>query len=140
MSHFTVLVIGPEDEVESQLAPFQENNMGDCPAEYMEFNDMEDEFLEEYNNESTEKVLMPDGRTLSPWDDELKTGEKDESGIMGTRAMVLPPKAVKKEMPFKQLYKTFEEFVEGWHGHEERYAGEGRYGYHHNPNCKWDWQ
>jgi hypothetical protein len=35
MSHYTVLVIGPD--IERQLAPFQENNMGDCPREYMEF-------------------------------------------------------------------------------------------------------
>jgi len=35
MSHFTVLVIGanPED----QLSPFQENNMGDCPEEYLKY-------------------------------------------------------------------------------------------------------
>lgn len=35
MSHFTVLVIG--ENVDEELAPFQENNMGDCPPEYMKF-------------------------------------------------------------------------------------------------------
>lgn len=35
MSHFSVLVVG--DNVEAQLAPFQENNMSDCPREYMKF-------------------------------------------------------------------------------------------------------
>lgn len=35
MSHFTVLVVG--DDHEEALAPFQENNMGDCPEEYLEF-------------------------------------------------------------------------------------------------------
>lgn len=35
MSHFTVLVIG--ENPEEQLAPFQENNMGNCPREYMKF-------------------------------------------------------------------------------------------------------
>lgn len=35
MSHFTVLVIG--DNPEEQLAPFQENNMGDCPEEYLKY-------------------------------------------------------------------------------------------------------
>jgi hypothetical protein len=39
MSHFTVLVIG--DNPEAQLEPYQENNMGDCPKEYMTFNDIE---------------------------------------------------------------------------------------------------
>jgi hypothetical protein len=36
MSHCSVLVIG--DNPERQLAPYQENNMGDCPKEYLEFN------------------------------------------------------------------------------------------------------
>src|SRR5579859_6601454 len=40
MSHFTVLVIG--DNPEEQLAPFQENNMGDCPKEYMVFHEDDD--------------------------------------------------------------------------------------------------
>lgn len=35
MSHFTVLVIGKD--VEEKLAPFQENNMNDCPKEYLKF-------------------------------------------------------------------------------------------------------
>lgn len=35
MSHFTVMVIG--ENPEQQLAPYQENNMGDCPKEYMKF-------------------------------------------------------------------------------------------------------
>lgn len=35
MSHFTVLVIG--DNAEEQLAPFQENNMGNCPQELLKF-------------------------------------------------------------------------------------------------------
>ena len=37
MSHFTVMVIG--ENPEEQLAPYQENNMGDCPQEFLEFND-----------------------------------------------------------------------------------------------------
>lgn len=35
MSHFAVTVIG--NNVQEQLAPYQENNMGDCPQEYLEF-------------------------------------------------------------------------------------------------------
>lgn len=34
MSHYTVMVVG--DDIEKQLSPFQENNMGDCPEEYLE--------------------------------------------------------------------------------------------------------
>lgn len=35
MSHFAVMVVG--DDVDGQLAPFQENNMGDCPGKFLEF-------------------------------------------------------------------------------------------------------
>ena len=40
MSHFTVMVIG--EDFKGQLAPYQENNMGDCPEEYLEFVEDED--------------------------------------------------------------------------------------------------
>lgn len=35
MSHFTVMVIG--ESPEEQLAPFQENNMGDCPEQFLKY-------------------------------------------------------------------------------------------------------
>ncbi|GBQ91185.1 hypothetical protein AA23498_1109 [Acetobacter nitrogenifigens DSM 23921 = NBRC 105050] len=41
MSHFNVFVTG--EDIEEQLAPFQENNMGDCPPEYLTFCDCHDE-------------------------------------------------------------------------------------------------
>lgn len=37
MSHFTVAVFSDGSKtVEKLLAPYQENNMGDCPKEYLE--------------------------------------------------------------------------------------------------------
>lgn len=53
MSHFAVLVVG--ENPEQQLAPFQENNMEDCPQEYLSFYDVEDEYLEQYENEDVHK-------------------------------------------------------------------------------------
>lgn len=50
MSHFTVGVFtktGTMEEVEKLLAPFQENNMGDCPKEFLEFVEDEDFDLDE---------------------------------------------------------------------------------------------
>jgi len=44
MSHFTVAVICDHpDDIIKLLAPYQENNMGDCPMEFMEFNKHSDE-------------------------------------------------------------------------------------------------
>lgn len=37
MSHFCVLVVG--EDVKKQLAPYQENNMGDCPGEFQKLLD-----------------------------------------------------------------------------------------------------
>jgi hypothetical protein len=56
MSHFTVAVISnsPED-IENLLAPYQENNMGDCPEEFLAFNDLEDEYKKEYENEGRDE-------------------------------------------------------------------------------------
>lgn len=62
MSHFTVLVIW--EDIESSLAPFQENNMGNCPDEYLEFEteitkeefkEMSQEEKEETENDYEEK-------------------------------------------------------------------------------------
>lgn len=53
MSHFSVAVItttGLDQDVEKLLAPFQENNMGDCPKQYLEFVELKgDEIDEEYD-------------------------------------------------------------------------------------------
>jgi len=51
MSHFTVMVIGGDPE--GQLAPYQENNMGDCPSKHLEFVD-ETESLKENWEEMSE--------------------------------------------------------------------------------------
>lgn len=132
MSHFSVIVIG--DDVDEQLAPYQENNMGDCPKEYLEFHDMEPECREEYANGVTERVLMPDGRLLMKWDDEFR---KEGSFGVGTDTHEVPDHLTVVELPFSQLYPTFEQFMDDYHGY--RFDEEqGKFGYWENPNKKWD--
>lgn len=59
MSHFTVMVVVPPELLQKNgdtineavgqlMAPYQENNMGDCPEKFMEFNDVEDESRKEW--------------------------------------------------------------------------------------------
>lgn len=159
MSHYTVLVIG--EDVEQQLAPFQENNMGDCPSEFMEFVDFEDDCRREYHESSVERVVvtsawlekqkMPmaecenatwkhlqtaikEGETeffLAPWDDLFR--------VLGGGIHEAPPELERREKAFKDLYPTFESFMTQWHGHEHPDAQNGRYGYYENPNARWDW-
>ena len=62
MSHFTVLVIG--DDPDKQLAPYQENNMEDCPREFLEFHDKEKEFSEEFENGGKQNWYPKDYRSV----------------------------------------------------------------------------
>lgn len=133
MSHFTVLVIG--ENPEEQLAPFQENNMGDCPKEYLEFNNTEDEMKEEYENDTTEVIEVPGGKLVSKYDDSFYNTKKGSF----EREFALPKGCVLKTVPFTEMYKTFDEFAEDYHGYKERDSLTGKYGYWENPNAKWDW-
>jgi hypothetical protein len=49
--------------------------------------------------------------------------------------IVAPP----VDIPFKETYATFEEYMEDWSGHDERDNKTNRYGYWRNPQAKWDW-
>ncbi len=56
MSHFTVgvLVDRKGKKLEELLAPYQENNMGDCPKEYLKFNECRQDEIEEYKEHKDE--------------------------------------------------------------------------------------
>ena len=164
MSHFTVLVIG--DNPEEQLAPYQENNMGDCPKEYLEFKDLESEYLEEYEDGTEERFVDSQGNHYSRYDDIFyreptekeyreiciggtgHTGGKDGFSFTskewkdgkGYRPKVhfIPEGFRKEDIPNRQIYSSFEKYVEEWHGETEKDPATNRYGYWENPNAKWD--
>ncbi|RXI57262.1 hypothetical protein DP122_00325 [Clostridium tetani] len=56
MSHFTVGVLSNKngEDLKELLDPYQENNMGDCPKEYLEFNECDKEDIEEYEEYKNE--------------------------------------------------------------------------------------
>ena len=63
MSHFTVMVTGEEyEDAEKMLAPYQENNMGDCPEEFMEWVDETDQIKRDYVEGRTDMIRGPEGR------------------------------------------------------------------------------
>lgn len=80
MSHFSVLVIGKGiDEVEEALLPYKENNNGDTPQEYLEWNSVEDEYLNEYENDTRSEFYCDSnsswGKRISQKNyDKLKNG------------------------------------------------------------------
>lgn len=147
MSHFTVMLkITPErlarhngnveTAVAKMLAPFQENNMGDCPKEFLEFNDLEDEYREEYETEGTEMVRLADGSLAYSWDEQFRV--QGQIGIGGGTHRV-PDHLKKEHVPHKERFPTLEAYARDYHGSRGRDANKGRYGYWENPNKKWDW-
>lgn len=137
MSHFTVLVItNSVDELEQALAPFQENNMGNCPKQYMKFEDEEDGMMNDWMSGSVERVVMPDGRLLPSYAEEFRV--PGEFGI-GSGTHRVPENLPTRDVPLTELYPTFEAYCEDYCGYRERDQETGRYGRWENPNCKWDW-
>lgn len=131
MSHFAVLVIG--EDAEKQLEPF--NEQPEIGSPYLEFEDEEDENLQEYEEGSTEQVILHDGTMVSPYDERFRKIQDD--GF--SSSYEVPPELECRKVPFKEIYSTFEEFMKDWHCHQSRDETMGRYGYWRNPNAKWDW-
>ena len=159
MSHFTVAVITKGKPtyamIEHALAPYQENNMGDCPKQYLEFHSLSEEYREEYETGTTKRVKMQDGLLVYRWDDRLfdKVSKEDyeKAKAEGKKTVCSPnPYTYKVEkdlaeigaelvtIPFKELYPTFEEYLEEYHCAEKDEETQD-YGYWENPNAKWDW-
>lgn len=173
MSHFAVTVRISEEllvkhdgdydaALKEMLAPYQENNTGDCARQFMAFVDNEDEYLEKYNTGTDEWI------DLGPADDVSKTGEiahadavisstecvwngrrlvrswhemfRSQGTIgVGSHTHQVPDSAAKISIPYNKLHASFKEFVADYYGVEERDSEKGRYGYWENPNKKWDW-
>lgn len=130
--HFTVLVIG--DNYEKQLAPYQENNMDDCPKEYMKFFPADEEYAEEYETGTDTRIKMPDGRLLKNSDKEFHVKESDNC-----TKIVVPEELERVEVPLKEIYPTFDDFCVQYLGYKKKDPETGKYGYWENPNRKWDW-
>lgn len=121
MSHFTVAVFSDGNKtIEELLAPYQENNMDDCPKEFLKFNDVTDEHLKQYENDGTEMARDINGELKYKWD----IPEDQQNEII--------------YMKHKDKYKTFDEFMLDYCGYEKD-EKTNTYGYWGNPNAEWDW-
>lgn len=158
MSHFTVAVFSDGTKsVEELLAPYQENNMGDCPKKYLKFISESEENRKIWENETTEKVRLLDGSLVWPWDNILyrpitkamyeafnqdNTKRTRKSGFGSDEQYYVEDLqslgAEKINIPFKELYPTFKEYMEDFiqTSFDEE---EQDYGYWENPNAKWDY-
>lgn len=121
MSHFSLIVTGAN--IEDQLAPFNEQPEDDDPAVELEFKDQTDEFRAEYDNETVEIIVFPNGDEVLA---HTATDEQRED-----------PKGTRVRVPFRRYYESFELFCDAWHS--TRPDENGKYGYYYNPKAKWDW-
>ncbi len=130
MSHFAVIVVG--SDVDEQMEPYAEQ---DFDEKYGVFKETETECLEEYNNEEVDIVVLADGTMYNKYEEQFRKFDPKKFDT----TYVYPEGSVLRKGKFSELYPTFEEFMEGWHGNSDRDEKNNRYGYWHNPSAKWDW-
>jgi hypothetical protein len=138
MSHFSVLVIGPN--VDKQLQPYHEFECTGIDDEYVQEIDETEKYLEKYNTDTRTMYEDYVGNYHSPYDDKfyreptkeeldkydmtgfgcsgdgLSWSSKDWKDGKGYRPKVhfIPKGYVKKEIPFNKLY-NFKDFLTKWH-------------------------
>lgn len=112
MSHFNTGVICKElNDYEELLAPYQENNMGDCPKEYMQFTSTSKEEKEYYENGTTERFVTDDGKYLSTWDScfEVRIDEEEYEQNKRFWEIIVENQPLKEgeEKPFNLFNKNY---------------------------------
>lgn len=150
MSHFSVLVRIParaeeaelEAWVESALAPYDENpdEDADDPKKYFSFVDDEDEYRKKYENDKTTRIRLADGALVSDYDKQFRNPEYSPFKFDAkVEEYIYPGDSVKLELPLKEVFATFEQYMDEYCGYKERDARHRRYGHWSNPDAKWDW-
>lgn len=131
MSHFTVLVVG--EDIDKQMLPFCEHQ--EESDAYHVFKDTEDENRNEYLTGTTKAVKTNLG-WVSQWDEKFRNPQYRPFGS-NIPEFIYPSEPV--DVPFTDIYPSFEDFMRGYNGDDSRDPKTNRYGYWHNPNAKWDW-
>lgn len=147
MSHFAVAVIVRDiDDLESALAPYQENN-GNMPKEYLEFNSQREELKRHYEtwtrtmyrgndgvlyesqNKIFEKLITPEERNTVNNYHSTEDGKLYTFDYTGFK---------KVEIPYNIIWESFEEYLREY-CQDEWNEEANDYGYWENPNAKWDY-
>lgn len=147
MSHFAVAVILKDiKDLKKALAPYQENNMGNCPKEYLEFYSSREELLQEYER-YTRTMYRGEYGNLYRSDEarfkkEIASSEKNNYrnwGFDGDKYYTYDYTGYTKiEIPYKQIYATAEEYLQDYCKDEWNEEAQD-YGRWENPNRKWDY-
>jgi len=118
MSHFTVAVFTENGgkTLEELLAPYQENNMDDCPKEYLQFNDVEDEYKNKFENDTRKEFYCSSN---SSWGQEINKENYEilKNGNIGDSFILRIGKTVgftyfKKNAKYRCYYNEKHEYPE----------------------------
>lgn len=137
MSHFSVMVIGPD--VAEQLQPYHEYECTGVDDQYVVDVDTTDEIEAEFAKPQT-VLRLADGRVFGRYDNRFYVGSK---GRFGFQDFVMPDGAVELEMAADEArqhgvgYQDMDACAETWNGAKR--GQDGRYYRRTNPNAKWDW-
>ena len=141
MSHYAVLVIGPDPE--RQLAPYHEYECTGIDDEYVIDVDITDKVLAMFNTDVA-VVILADGSVKSRWDDCFYTGTPDDDlgRRLGSKEFVLPTGARTADIPADEARKHGQGYATVAECAEEAFNVkeiDGRFYRHTNPNARWDW-
>lgn len=111
MSHFTVMVIG--DDVEKQMAPFQENNMGDCPKEYLKFLEAPEDEQEYYDEKD------PETGKFGYWENPNAKWDWFQTGGRWAGSLMLTENAIEAARTGEDFHPEIPNFSWGWNAEEK---------------------
>lgn len=150
--HFTLLVVGSDPQ--AALAPFQENNMGDCPEEFLTFFSRSAEHEREYNETQTFYKHRETGEVIDEHDRKLfrvvdaetyenYTGPRRGVGyVEGEPCCYIQDPAGMGydavEGTYALMYPTLEDFLQAEYADDWNEEAQD-YGYFENAQAKWDW-
>lgn len=122
--------------IAEMMAPYNEQTED---PRFREFNDVEPDYRPRYENETTTRVRTPEGELLSRHDERFRV--PGVFGLVfggGQESHRVPDDCEEVEVPFKELYPSFDAFMTKYGGYTLD-PDTKKYGYYRNPNAKWDW-
>lgn len=153
MSHFTVLVHIPFEEVQNgdiskllaeKLQPFHEFECTGIKDQYVQEYDETEEQLASYEIDTTD-VVYKDGEIFGTrYSEQCESfWKRNEIGISSEDEFILPNGYELRENTLLKEVYTFEEYLSTWHGYalDGKHSDfrDGRFYSYSNPNRKWDW-
>ena len=148
--HYLLAVITKDkptyETIKKLMAPYQENNMGDCPKEYLKFNSTREDCMDQYNRWTRTMYRDEHGELYhndeSRFEKTIKIEERNQYDNWHCRdgeCFTYDYTGYTKiEIPYKDIWETFDEYLKDHCANEWDEEAQD-YGYWENPNRKWDW-